>query len=112
MNKKYPIERIFAAVDSYLKKTGRKVMFEYIMIKGINDAPWQANELAKLIKTLDKNLCMVNLISYNPTGIFEASAQETIKKFKDILHKENIEVTQRYKFGRDIKAACGQLAGK
>jgi len=54
---------------------------------------------------------MVNLISYNPTGIFDPSPQETIKKFKDILYKNGIEVTQRYKFGRDIKGACGQLAG-
>jgi len=111
-NKKYSIEKIMASVKKYLAKTGRKVMFEYIMIKGLNDSPNHAKELATLVKKLDKKLYMVNLISYNRTGIFDASAQETIKKFKDILRKEGIEVTQRYKFGQDIKAACGQLAGK
>jgi len=111
-NKKYPIEKIMASVKKYLAKTGRKVMFEYIMIKGLNDLPEHAVQLASLVKKLDKKLCMVNLISYNPTGFFDASPQETIKKFKDILHKAGVETTQRYKFGSDIKAACGQLAGK
>jgi len=111
-NKKYPIEKIMASVEKYLAKTNRKVMFEYIMIKGLNDAPAQAKELASLINKIKDGPCMVNLISYNETGIFEASAPETIKTFKDILHKEGVEVTQRYKFGQDIKGACGQLAGK
>jgi len=145
-NKKYPIERILKSVTNYIKKTNRKVMFEYIMIKGLNDSKAQAEELAALIKKLNSKLCMVNLISYNVASHSEAagrrishecgniipptrkiphsvrddnslnnfipSPQEAIKKFKDILHKRRIEVTQRYKFGSKIKAACGQLAGK
>ncbi len=111
-NKNYPIEKVFNSVENYLAKTGRKMMFEYIMIKDINDAPAQAKELAELIKKVKTGPCMVNLISYNPTGIFDPSDQKTIKNFKDILMKAGVETTQRYKFGRDIKAACGQLAGK
>lgn len=111
-NKKYPIEKIMASLKKYLAKTGRKVMFEYIMIKELNDSSAQAKELVSLIKNLKTKLCMVNLISYNPTGIFIPSPQETINKFKDILRKEGIEVTQRFRFGRDIKGACGQLAAK
>jgi 23S rRNA (adenine2503-C2)-methyltransferase len=110
-NKKYPIEKIMASVKRYLAKTGRKVMFEYIMIKDLNDSPVEARELSSLIKNLKTKLCMVNLISYNPTGLFTPSPHSTIKKFKDILHKEGIEVTQRFRFGRDIRGACGQLAG-
>lgn len=112
MNEKYPIEKVIAAVENYLTKTGRKVMFEYIMIRDINDKPLQAKELAALIKKVKNGPCMVNLISYNPTGIFNPSDQKTIKKFKDILMRAGVETTQRYKLGQTIKAACGQLAGK
>lgn len=111
-NKKYPIEKIMANSKTYLAKTGRKLMFEYIMIKGLNDSPTQAKELAGLLNKLGRRLIMVNLILYNKTGIFDPSPQEAIKKFKDVLQKAGIETTQRYKFGSDIKAACGQLAGK
>ncbi len=65
INKTYPIEKIMAAVDDYIKKTKRRVMFEYLMIDGINDSPLLAIELAKL---LEKPLCFVNLISFNPIG--------------------------------------------
>jgi 23S rRNA (adenine2503-C2)-methyltransferase len=108
-NKKYPLERILAAIRSYLKDTNRKVMFEYIMIKGINDSLAQAAELVKLLSGLKKSLYLVNLIAYNPTGIFDSSPREQIKRFRDALEKEGIEVSERYRFGRDIKGACGQL---
>jgi 23S rRNA (adenine2503-C2)-methyltransferase len=67
VNKKYPIEKILKSVDDYIKRTNRKVMFEYLMIKGLNDSDESAKELTKLMK---KNLYLVNLISYNPTGDF------------------------------------------
>jgi 23S rRNA (adenine2503-C2)-methyltransferase len=107
VNKKYPIERVLEAVDAYIEKTGRRVMFEYLMIKGENDSLECARQLAILMK---KPLYMVNLIVYNPTGKFEASDSKTIKKFKDYLESWGILTTQRYEFGRSIKAACGQLA--
>ena len=109
INKKYPIEKILKAVDNYIKKTKRKVMFEYTMIRSVNDSDECAKKLAKLIK---RPLCFLNLISYNPTGVFQPSLPQRIKKFKEVLEKAGIPVTQRYRFGREIEAACGQLAGR
>jgi 23S rRNA (adenine2503-C2)-methyltransferase len=105
-NKKYPIEKILKAVDEYIKKTNRQVMFEYLLLKGINDSEAEAHELAKLIK---KPLYFLNLILYNPTGLFESPTPTTVKKFKSILKEEGVKFSQRYKFGQDIKAACGQF---
>jgi len=109
INKKYPIEKILATVDNYIKKTKRKVMFEYLMIDGVNDSFEQSEELAKLLK---KTLYFVNLISFNPIAHsqFKPSPGWKIKKFKEILEKNGVVVTQRYRFGQEIKAACGQLA--
>jgi 23S rRNA (adenine2503-C2)-methyltransferase len=109
INKKYSLEKVLISVDEYILKTKRKVMFEYLMIKGVNDSLSCAKELAKLMK---KPLYMVNLIVYNPTGRFVPSDSRTIKKFKEYLEKEGIFTTQRYEFGRGINAACGQLATK
>ncbi len=106
--KKYPIEKILKSVDDYIKKTKKRVMFEYLMIKNLNDSDESGKELAFLMK---KPLYFVNLISYNPTGDFQPSSKERIKSFKNILEKKGVLVTERYRFGREIKAACGQLAG-
>jgi len=106
VNKKHHLSDVLAVVDKYILKTNRKVMFEYLMIEGENDSLACAHELALLMK---KPLYMVNLIVYNPTGKFKASSASTIKKFKDYLEHEGIFTTQRYEFGRGIKAACGQL---
>ncbi|MDP3051967.1 MAG: 23S rRNA (adenine(2503)-C(2))-methyltransferase RlmN [bacterium] len=107
INKKYPIKEILKAADDYIKKTRRRVMFEYIMIKDLNDSAEHAEALAGIMK---KHLYFVNLISYNATGIFKPSSPLRIKKFKEILEKEKVAVTERYRFGGDIDAACGQLA--
>jgi 23S rRNA (adenine2503-C2)-methyltransferase len=121
INKKYNLREVFKAVDNYIEKTNRKVMFEYLMIKDLNDSSECARELVKLIK---KPLYFVNLISYNPvenilteghynpTENFQSSPKEIIKNFKNILEKEGVSVTERYRFGRDIKAACGQLTAE
>ncbi len=109
INKKYPIERVLQAVDDYMAKTKRKVMFEYLLINNVNDTRECALELAKLMK---KPLYFLNLIPYNPTGVFESSPFKKIKEFKNILEKSGVNVAQRYRFGQDIGAACGQLAGK
>jgi len=107
INIKYPLMDVLKSVDEYILKTKRKAMFEYLMIKDLNDSLECAKELAVLMK---KPLYMVNLIVYNPTGKFVPSDSKTIKKFKDYLEKQGIFTTQRYEFGRGIKAACGQLA--
>lgn len=110
INEKQPLPKVLEAIDNYIKKTNRKVMFEYIMIDGINDNPEQANELVDLLK--GNHLYMVNLIPYNPTGLFKPSPKKQIDKFKDTLIKNGIRATQRFSFGQDINAACGQLATK
>jgi len=109
INNKDNIESILKAVKNYIKTTNRKVMFEYALIDGINDSEKNALELAKLMKN---KLFMVNLIKYNKTGVYKSPKTEVIKKFKDILIKNGVNVTERYRFGEEINAACGQLAGK
>lgn len=109
INKRFPLRDLLKAVDKYITKTGRRVMFEYLMIKGVNDTSAHAQELAKLMQ---KPLHMVNLIAYNPTDVFKASDAKTIEQFKHILERAGVAVTQRYSFGQDIDAACGQLANK
>lgn len=110
INKIQPLKNVLKAVEGYFKITRRKVMFEYVMIKGVNDSLEDARELSILLSNLKPSLFMVNLISYNPTGVFKASSPERIKDFKAVLEKSKIETVQRYKFGQGIKAACGQLA--
>ena len=86
-------------------------MFEYIMIKGVNDGFEQAKELAKLLRShFQPSLFVVNLILYNPTGIFAPAEKRQVKKFREVLQDQGIEVTERYRFGQEIKGACGQLA--
>ncbi|MFA5368536.1 MAG: 23S rRNA (adenine(2503)-C(2))-methyltransferase RlmN [Candidatus Paceibacterota bacterium] len=106
---KYSIKKLIKSIDDYIAKTSRKVMFEYLMIKGVNDTMENAEQLSKL---LNKPLYMVNLIPYNPTGNFKPSDKKTIKTFKDYLEKRGVFATQRYEFGQGIDAACGQLAAK
>ena len=106
--KKYPISEIIPAVREYQKKTNRRVMFQYCMMEGVNDSDGDARSLIKLLKGLDAN---VNLIEYNPhPGCqFKASSRDRIGAFLDILMKSAVETTVRYRRGRAIKAACGQL---
>ncbi len=110
INKKYPLIMVLEKVDEYIRKTKRKVMLEYLMIKGVNDSLKEAEELYRLIK--NRPLYMVNLIRHNPTGGFKGSDTRTIKIFKDYLEKRGIFTTQRYEFGKDIEGACGQLIAR
>ncbi len=107
--KKYPLARLMAVANDYVAKTNRKLMFEYIMIKNLNDLPEHARQLVKILK---EPLYFVNLIAYNSTGVFEPSPKERIKKFKDILMKAGIQALERYRFGQAISGACGQLRGE
>ncbi|MFH1667520.1 MAG: 23S rRNA (adenine(2503)-C(2))-methyltransferase RlmN [Candidatus Komeilibacteria bacterium] len=109
INKRVSLKRLFEAVDYYIDLTNRKVMFEYLMIDKINDRRVDAERLAEL---MNRPLCMVNLIPYNPTNKYQPSSQKAIEVFMDILEKRGINVNQRFGFGQDIKAACGQLAGR
>lgn len=108
VNKAYPIEKLISAVKEYINKTNRRVTFEYIMLKDINDTKECAIELANLLKGIN---CYVNLIPYNETSHikYKKSTKEQIMKFYDTLKKNNINVTIRKEFGRKVSAACGQL---
>ena len=108
VNKAYPIEEIMKAVNYYISKTNRRVTFEYILLKGINDTDKCAYELSKLIKSIN---CYVNLIPYNETSHIDLkrSDMKDINRFYDILKKNKINVTIRRKFGSKVSAACGQL---
>ena len=111
VNKVYNIEEIMKTVNDYIAKTNRKVTFEYIMLKDVNDSDECAKELSKLIKGLN---AYVNLIPYNETNNIEFKRSDTsqISRFYDILKKENINVTIRREFGSKVSAACGQLRSK
>ena len=108
INKAYPIEKLIESVKEYIKKTNRRVTFEYIMLKNINDKVENAIELSKILKGIN---CYVNLIPYNETSHIEykKSEKEQILKFYDTLKKNNINVTIRKEFGKKVSAACGQL---
>ncbi len=110
INKTYPLAELMKAIDGYIKKTNRKVMFEYLLIDGINDRPEDAANLAKLMKN---SLYHVNLIKYHDTGgNLKPSPQAKRTQFFDALKKLGVSATFRVSFGEDILAACGQLAGK
>lgn len=108
VNKAFPIEKLIESVKEYIKKTNRRVTFEYIMLDNVNDKEEHAIELSKLLKGIN---CYVNLIPYNETSHIEykKSQKENIMKFYDTLKKNNINVTIRKEFGKKVSAACGQL---
>jgi len=107
INQKYPLAVVMAAVKNYLRKTHRKVMFEYLLLGGVNDSDQDALDLCRL---LTNPIFHLNLIQYNPTGQFKPSSRERVEAFKKILTTNHVSFTERYRFGLDIKAACGQLA--
>lgn len=106
-NKSNSIKKIMLAVDNYLEKTNRQVMFEYMMIDGVNDTLSSAKELSKILKN---PLYIVNLIKYNNTGKYSPSSSKRVEFFKKTLEGFGIRVSERYNYGGDIDAACGQLA--
>jgi 23S rRNA (adenine2503-C2)-methyltransferase len=107
VNDRYPLAEVLAACDRYRAKRRRKVFVEYVMLDGVNDLPEHARELAAL---LDRRVYKVNLIPYNPTGSYEGSSPERIERFRAILAEHRLTATVRLTRGRDIEAACGQLA--
>jgi 23S rRNA (adenine2503-C2)-methyltransferase len=108
VNRKHSIGELMAACESYIKKTHRKIFFEYVMLQGVNDTPECARELAALMRG---PLYHVNLIPYNstPDGDFQGTAGARIREFQRQLEARNAVATIRVPMGRDIAAACGQL---
>ena len=111
INKAYNLDVLMPAVKKYLEKTNRRLTFEYILLKDINDTEECALNLVKLVKGIN---CYINLIPYNETNNLEFKRTNTIQimRFYDILKKNNVSVTIRREFGGKISAACGQLRSK
>ncbi|KAL6077154.1 Dual-specificity RNA methyltransferase RlmN [Balamuthia mandrillaris] len=103
LNRQYPLEELLEACRAF-----GKVVFEYVMLKGVNDSEAEAHELVRIAKTVP---CVVNLIPFNPWpgSKYECSDREQILKFSSILEQSYIKAPIRWPRGRDILAACGQL---
>ena len=114
INKAFPIEKVMAAVDYYLEKTNRRITFEYILLRDVNDHVEEAQQLAKLLEN-KRHLSYVNLIPYNPVdehGQYQRSSEESISAFVHSLKNNGINCGVRMEQGTDIDAACGQLRSK
>ncbi len=107
VNERYPLADVLAECERYFKLRRRKVFVEYVMLRGVNDRVEQARSLADL---LDPKVFKVNLIPYNPTGMYDGSSRKAIDAFKHVLDRARLPATVRLTRGRDIAAACGQLA--
>jgi len=107
VNDRYPLADVLAECERHFRLRRRKVFVEYVMLAGVNDRVEQARQLAEL---LDRRAFKVNLIPYNPTGQFDGSSRRAIDAFKSLLDRAGLPATVRLTRGRDIDAACGQLA--
>jgi 23S rRNA (adenine2503-C2)-methyltransferase len=107
VNERYPLSAVLAACERYYDRRRRKVFVEYVMLAGVNDRVEQAAALARL---LDPRVYKVNLIPYNPTGAYDSSSPDAIEAFRAALERGGLPATVRLTRGRDIDAACGQLA--
>ncbi|MDD6400187.1 MAG: 23S rRNA (adenine(2503)-C(2))-methyltransferase RlmN [Lachnospiraceae bacterium] len=105
---KYSIEEVLNACKAYFNETGRRLTFEYSLVKDKNDSKEHAVKLARLLKGIN---CHVNLIPINPIAErnYKTSDNDSVEKFKLLLEKNSINVTIRRSVGSDIDAACGQL---
>jgi 23S rRNA (adenine2503-C2)-methyltransferase len=111
INRLHPLDSLLAACRAYPLPPGRRITFEYILIKGVNDAPEDARRLARLLAPIR---CKVNLIPFNPhagSG-FERPAEEAILAFQEVLLRKHFTVIIRRSKGEDISAACGQLRAR
>jgi 23S rRNA (adenine2503-C2)-methyltransferase len=107
VNERYPIADVLAECRRHAARVNRRVFVEYVMLAGVNDSVEQGRALARLLGPDDFK---VNLIPYNPTGAYEGSSRERIAAFKAQLDRAHVPATVRLTRGRDIEAACGQLA--
>jgi len=107
VNVRYPLREVLAECRRHYAITNRRVFVEYVMLNGVNDSPEQGRALAEL---LGPKGFKVNLIPYNPTGMYDGSSRTRIAAFKAQLDRAHVPATVRLTRGRDIEAACGQLA--
>lgn len=111
VNKAYPLEKLIPAVKEYIDLSGRRVTYEYILLKGVNDSLDHAKQLVELIKP---TYAYINLIPYNPVDEngYQRTDREAAHAFMDYCIKHGVNTTIRKEFGTDIDAACGQLRAK
>ena len=111
INKRYPLENLIQACEAFQSKTGRMITLEYVLLKDINDSLEDADGLAAIAKRLRVK---VNLIPYSavPDLNFESPQRKDIRVFMKRLIDKGTKATLRESQGKDIQAACGQLAGK
>lgn len=112
VNRKWGVDALIQAARDYFEKTRRRVTFEYLLLREVNDTPHHAEQLAKKLRGVP---CLVNLIPFNyvPTpDNFQRPEVERVRRFQQILESAGIETTQRVERGHDIDAACGQLRGR
>jgi 23S rRNA (adenine2503-C2)-methyltransferase len=110
VNSRYPLADVIAACEAHYERKRRKVFVEYVMLAGVNDGFAQAVALAEV---LDPRMFKVNLIPYNPTDSpYEGSSPKAIDAFRAELERRGLDATVRLTRGRDIDAACGQLAAR
>lgn len=104
----WPIGELMDAVRAYVKRTGRRVIFEYALIDGFNSRPEHARELARLVRGLQ---CHINLIPLNPVAErgLAAASPEAVRAFRETLESLHVSATVRREMGADIAGACGQL---
>jgi 23S rRNA (adenine2503-C2)-methyltransferase len=107
VNAKYPLRDVLGECRRHYAATNRRIFVEYVMLAGVNDSKEQARALGALLGTEGFK---VNLIPYNPTGMYDGSSRERIGAFKAELDRARVPATVRLTRGRDIEAACGQLA--
>ena len=108
INQAYPLEELFSALKEYSSLNNRRLTFEYLLLKGINDSEKEAKQIKELLNGLN---AYINLIPYNSVkeNEFETTSEENALRFYDLLKKNGVAVTLRQKKGDDIDAACGQL---
>ena len=110
VNERYPLAQVLAACEAHYERKRRQIFIEYVMLAGVNDGYAQAVRLAQI---LDPRIYKLNLIPYNPTdSIYDGSSRNSIDAFKAALSEHGLRATVRLTRGRDIDAACGQLAAK
>ena len=109
VNERYPLGDVIEACRAFYAVRKRRVFIEYVMLAGVNDRYEQALALTKV---LDPKVFKVNLIPYNPTGMYQGSSRQAIDAFRAVLEEHGLRATVRLTRGRDIDAACGQLAAK
>jgi 23S rRNA (adenine2503-C2)-methyltransferase len=110
VNERHPLAEVLAACEAHYARKRRRIFVEYVMLAGVNDGYAQAVQLAQL---LDPRIYKVNLIPYNPTdSVYEGSSRAAIAAFRAALEEHGLGATIRLTRGRDIDAACGQLAAR